>query len=493
MADRSGLRTLLPHTTLIQSFDTARFHEEDRSEEQDRVNLARTEVLLNILYGREVILPAGQIAESPAVTKIFGEVMGAYERHQKNIPARSRWKPFRIALEPQFHDYQDYVAKYEDVGAPMATLPLGEQRKAEERSKQLQYLKKLFLEGQFDQLGKAVGRDDYAEFSRLVSGYFDGQSAVRPLKHGVPEGSADFLSTMRNRIDKIPEEKRNIDALPEIQDTLNFFSGLKGERNFRGVWYANRERFGESWELARVWLDQALYFTLAQKYGVEHPVYVSQDLTRGRFDPQVVLGYESTPDTDFKRPDVPSVVAKVPEASWGYVWDLLTDDDFHYSVEKMTTAINNAQWDKELDIAVHEHTKFLNQCFSDIAFDLRNGCFVLDVKKKPSSFHRIAGSVAASAVTAGAAPLLLNSFVPGSYIAAQVISAAFTTLAGGTAHQVINHCSQWFYRRRQNKLFSSNKAVLTGAQEVVNYWTKPVMDVGELARARSAQLSGPNG
>lgn len=142
--NRKGLLKLYPHTTLIQSFDTARFHE-DRFEEEERINLARTEVFMNLLYGREVVVPAGQIAESPAVFTLFREVMASYKQHPKNIPKKARWKPFRIALEYNYRDYTDFVSRYEDVGAPMATLPLGEQQRAEERKKALANVKELFL------------------------------------------------------------------------------------------------------------------------------------------------------------------------------------------------------------------------------------------------------------------------------------------------------------------------------------------------------------
>lgn len=490
--DRTGLRRLYPHTTLVQSFDTARFHE-DRFEEDERINLARTETFLNLLYGREIVIPAGQIAESPAVSALFREVMSAYKAHRKNIPEFARWRPFRIALEPEFRDYKDYVGKYEDIGAPMAMLPLDEQQKAQERDLALSHLKQLFLDGKYRELAKLIRRDEYEEYAELVADYFLEPTAIRPMRSGVPQGTADFVNTFRNRLGQVPEEKRDADALPEIESVIPYFEEQRSGSGFRGVWYANRERFGDSWELARVWLDQALYFTLAERYGVEHPVYVTQDLERGRFDPQVVLGFNTPEDGELVRPELPNEVARLPKLSWDVVWDVLADEGFHRRVDRLTAKINRAEWDRELDDAVWEHTEFLNESFSDIAFDLRNGCFVLDVKKKPGRLKSLIAGGLAGGVAAGAVPLLANSFLPGAGLAVTFFQGAASTIAAGLTNRLVTTESQWFYRRRKRKLESSNKEILRDAMEVVNFWTKPVLNAGEIARARSAKLMEADG
>lgn len=485
------LPDLLPHTTLIQSFDTARFHD-DRFEEEERINLARTEAFMNLLYGREVLIPAGHIADSPAVFRIFLEIMSSFEKHQRDIPTRARWKPFRIALEPDYADYADFVRKYRDEGAPMAQLPVDEKKRIEERQKLIRELGGLFLEKDFDSLEKKIQRPGFAEYSRLVSGYFDSNKAVRPIRNEITEASVDFKQTLLNRAESVGKEQQGFGFAEEIADTLPHVMDDRSRDNLRGVWYANRDRFGASWELARIWLDQALYFGLAEKYGVEHPVYVTQDTERDRIDPQVVLGYQTqdAPGRGFDRPQLPNDIAKLPKLNWDVVWDVLTDEGFHYRIDDLTARINNARWNQELDTAIWQHTEYLNEVFTDIAFDLKNGCYVLSAKKKPG---RLKGALA-GVMTGGAVPLLLNSFLPGTGEAAVFLQTGVPMLAAGlgtlTSHFVTSE-SQWFYRRRKKQLERSSREILRESMNVVNYWTKPVLDAGAIARTRSAQLAPP--
>jgi hypothetical protein len=112
------------HSTLIQAFDPVRLFS-NRTEEARRIMEARTEVLLNLLFGREVVLPAGQIADSPAVAVVYREVMLAFDQLPPAKRERIRAKPFRIALEHGYEDYTDYVARYIDVGAPIIQLHHG--------------------------------------------------------------------------------------------------------------------------------------------------------------------------------------------------------------------------------------------------------------------------------------------------------------------------------------------------------------------------------
>ena len=133
------LPVLQYQSTLIQAFDPARFRP-DRHGERSRLAEARTEVLLNLLFGREIVLPAGHIADSPAVATVYLEVMGAFDRLPLDRKFSVRNKPFRIALEASYLDYDDYVEKYVDVGSPVHHLPMRERRIAEERANALSHV-----------------------------------------------------------------------------------------------------------------------------------------------------------------------------------------------------------------------------------------------------------------------------------------------------------------------------------------------------------------
>ena len=69
---------LLPNTsltTMLQSADTARFHDDRMADKFVDVAQARAEILSALLFGYEVIIPAGAVADCPALFELLPEIM----------------------------------------------------------------------------------------------------------------------------------------------------------------------------------------------------------------------------------------------------------------------------------------------------------------------------------------------------------------------------------------------------------------------------------
>src|SRR5690606_11670188 len=105
--------------TLLQSLDTARYHADRVVDRQTDIHQARTEILSAVLFGHEVVIPAGQIADCPAVRTLLPEVLNSFERARRRVYQLSgrRYFPFRLGVERRFVEtdprgYDSFVRNY---------------------------------------------------------------------------------------------------------------------------------------------------------------------------------------------------------------------------------------------------------------------------------------------------------------------------------------------------------------------------------------------
>jgi hypothetical protein len=102
--------------TLFQTFDSARFDDRNsrvtglskrqiRKLEREDMAMARAEALGAIMFGHEVVIPAGAVADSPAFVQLFGEIMEPSVEERNRISLANggrRYNPFRVGFEPRF-------------------------------------------------------------------------------------------------------------------------------------------------------------------------------------------------------------------------------------------------------------------------------------------------------------------------------------------------------------------------------------------------------
>lgn len=457
------------HSTLIQAFDPVRFSH-DRVNEAQRIMEARTEVLLNLLFGREIVLPAGQVAESPAIAAIYREVMAAFDRLTPARRAKVRTRPFRIALEHGYHDYTDYVARYVDVGAPIVQLPLPELRRQEERAAGLALVKRLYIEKNYDTLEQIIGRPGFAEYARLVHTYLDTQALTRPVAHAA--SPPDLLAVVRQRIDALRAVKQEA-FLDEINEALPFFAQSGDFRTYRGLWYAHADRFGASWDIVRHWLDHSLYMNLTRYYDVQHPVFTTQELARDRYTAQdILMPADIVPGMD------PAPI-EIGAVDWISIWEIIADGDFQRSLSKMTQAIAGASLSNHLRDSVEEHAKVLNAALSALQLDLSRGKLVLQ-KKAGDVAPIVAGTLVGSLLF----PIIVGAFIPVPDVGVGAAIGTVGTLIGAGVGAIVSRESQFFAVRTAKAAADANQATVTKAVEHIiavtrrSSWATPGLSTG---------------
>ena len=353
---------------LLQSFDTARFRYDDRewlkrrngaplvTSTKQKIALARTEALLNICFGREIVVPAGQIADSPAFEAVFNEIHAAYAPRRIAIAeacARLRmpeWRPFRVGLENRSYvDYAGFTRAYRYTGADLVALAIeGEDAEREKQTGELlAEAAKLFGQGRFVELGDLIrtktGRQGFEVFARSVSDYFDASASVF-AEPGVPEvAKGEYAELFAARLGEQRTTGRGgelaIEMIEPTQRILSLLSaaGLKG---YRGNWYFHRREFRQNWQLARAYLDFRLFMNLSRIYAIDHPILVSQVFEYGRYDHCVFLGprFGQEREGDPRREtQLIELVGKVADRiDWDGVMEMFLDDHFLKNVALMT-------------------------------------------------------------------------------------------------------------------------------------------------------------
>lgn len=389
-------------TVIIQSFDTARFHETSiiKSDgeklfysDEEKIALARTETLINILFGREIVVPAGQIAESPAFRIIFSEIMDAYfDKSEKKIESAYNklqvpvWKPFRLALENKnTKDYTGFTREYKYTGAPMVALAANNKSQKEHMTigKGIEGLVKIFGIGDFDKLEELIEIKGYGEFAKRVKSYFTEEVSIFSNPDWTAQKVNNFADTFYARLkdeelvgNGVNEAKASLDLVDNIASDLD----QELTANLRGNWYIYAEKFGDIWPLARAYLDFRLYLNFTAQYNIDHPILISQEFEYGKFTHDLFLGRRISGGEDeaAEKSYLHELSKNYSEKiQWNEIFELFEKPEFILSIERMNWAYNT---NKSFQIkgTIESHGALLNKYLPNmIKFNSANSKFEL--------------------------------------------------------------------------------------------------------------------
>jgi serine/threonine protein kinase len=420
-------------SAIIQSLDSARFQnssfltsdgfKQDNTPDQ-KVALARTEVLLNLMFGREVVIPAGHIADSPAVFAIVGEILKIYQdEYQFRIDAAFKrenmplWRPFRLAMDdPANRDgYRGFVERYHYTGASLPLLQAAgrddgidfEQAKAQG----VEAVRGLFLGRKYDALEKAVRQDGYGLYAARIDRYFSDETSVFAVDPRPIEAMASYADVFFKHLDNdyvsgngVSEAKASLSMVEKIKSDLAQLieHGVDGATGFRGNWYVYAEQFKHVWPLARGYLDAKLYLSLAQKYGIDHPILVSQALEYGSFDHSLILGPRfgasiiEQPKLDSGLSDLAqSLAGPLP---WHEVFEAFLDRDFLISLRLLNQAFEGGDLDA-YRLMIRQHARLVDDLISIVNVNLRSG--EVAIEAGDASNARVAFSTYEPLIVAG--------------------------------------------------------------------------------------------
>ncbi|CAN5502907.1 hypothetical protein BH10PSE12_BH10PSE12_08480 [soil metagenome] len=385
--EMANLSTARHQACILQSFDTPRFRTDDsewlkRTDGEplitsldQKVALARAEALLAICFGREIVVPAGQVADSQGFEEVFNEIYAAYKPRQQAIKAACErvklpeWRPFRLGLErPELRDYVGFTQSYRYTGADMVLLTINDENVDKEKATAafFQEAVKLFGQQEFSALGDLMRtkakRDNFEPFARNIHAYFDPSASVFADPH-VPEVSTgEYASLFRSRLEDARLAGRGLDLARDALDIVTQIeSDLKqhGLEGFRGNWYIYRKKFKDTWPLARAYLDFRLFMNLARIYDIDHPILVSQAFEYGVFDHSLFLGPKfgaSEQDSPDREVDLLKLAACTSQGvNWDEVLEMFLDDDFLRSIRIMNRSFFSKDPDDSSEYTHHLH------------------------------------------------------------------------------------------------------------------------------------------
>lgn len=166
--------------------------------------------------------------------------------------------------------------------------------------------------------------------------------------------------------------------IEKIEADLTQFvgNGLSGATGFRGNWYYYARMFEDVWPLARGYLDAKLYLSLSSKYGIDHPVLISQAFEYGRFDHSLILGPKFG-EAVTEEPKLDAGLYRLTKALAGHIpWDQLFEiylnPRFLYSVSELNRAFISGNL-KYYQFAVERHAELVSREINNFSINIDSG------------------------------------------------------------------------------------------------------------------------
>jgi len=502
--------------TLLQSIDTARYHDDRQIDRKVDIDQARTEILSAVLFGHE---PAGVIAGCPATYRLLPEVLNGFEYARKRIHDKGRrYFPFRIGVERRFADedpqgydafIRDYIAYERRRIAPHIELGSNDalaSAKTQAKSP-VELLAEAFLAR--DWPGIRAVSDHYADYFEFFYEHFveSGERTPKPVtsRDGalttVPKDYySRFVSRCCSNLESRGVEYEHTHELRRLTGEIRrSMLNQNVDPGQRGSWYGSREQFEEKWEDIRVWFDHALYSRMARAFGVQIPSFFTQELSNSPIQRSASLAFLDHPSLKAFAGSVakgkPALPPAASEVNWPAVWQLVAEDDVQSKIRKLQLSIQDhlkalreqrlqlgdlsaAQKRKRIAVLhsdyrrksfddINEHIEFFNSGQSGFRFRHQNGRLLVDAKISPPKQNGIkvlvrnmigAGAgAAASVVTAGAPGLIAApAAVTGNYIGEKI---------GAGVGRMID-----YFSRPRGKSREAQENFFEAERIRVNYW-----------------------
>ena len=376
--------------------DTARYQEDHMADRLTDIAHARSEILSAMLFGYEVVIPAGAIADCPALIELIPEVMNNAGEHIDKIGKQSRidFRLFRIGLEEKYlklnglTGYSAFVADYlkSKLGAEPPLVALIDLARNSGWNQQTvpAILGKAYVDRDWkaiDQLGKDIAGasgdngalerfEDYRNYAQTVFHFLEpgihNSQASRPLfsptnfiSQTPPayyhEGIGNLLDTSAHR--KLAErdfEKERM-ALQRVYEEMVGNGANPAER---GSWYRYEAIFKNEgvWGYLRNWLDVLLYDRLRDGFDVRVPSYFTQELDACSEDLSMTLALTPLNSVgsfidDLQLQTQPFEHPAEFEVDWEPIWQLIAEKGYQVSLAAMTERYKDALACEEQELA----------------------------------------------------------------------------------------------------------------------------------------------
>ena len=318
-----------------------------------------------VLFGRSIVVPAGQIADCPAFIALFSEIMNAQKKVRQQVYQKSTYRPFLIGLEEAYVDYDDFVLDYRETVAPLANIGDQALARGTTREHQLKAMQRAYLERDYVALDK--GHLGYGHFAKLVADEFGkgATSGTRPahanrqrIFTGQQDGLASSLNGLLARLQAQEIIHSTLETIAEgiiaLRRDIGEGDPLRDSLALRGSWYSRQARFEKAWDVARLWLDHALYREFTVRYDVQIPSYFLQEVEFEQHPLDITLAFagDAVIDSikDRQQTERPVIFASADRVDWETVWEMVADAKFQHSLCTMNAELDVALLEEERTI-----------------------------------------------------------------------------------------------------------------------------------------------
>lgn len=352
--------------TIFQSLDTARYQKDGSDEKTFDTAHARSEALSALLFGHEIIIPAGVIADCPAFLELFGEVMGPSDEYRMKMGGDGEmYRPFRVALERRFDTasglsgYDAFIDDYRrsftiETAANVDLVSIGDlddgAQRAIQQQQRVAFLVDAFLNKKWKEV-RAVS-ESYGDHIQRVYSEFSPRASfsAKPVW-----AAADLLSTLpgdyyRQRIETLcgELEKREVplEGIAKLRSTTVAVHERLPNPAMRGQWYKNGRAYEDQWPIIRTWLDQGLYRLITASYEIALPSLFLQEMDDDEIVAKAALAFLPPGNVETFTSQVRTGKLPLPpvpeEVKWRDIWEMISEPDFRRSTDRLQFELADA-------------------------------------------------------------------------------------------------------------------------------------------------------
>ncbi len=389
--------------TLFQSFDAARFKDENaramgvsretlEQDAEEDIALARCELLGAMLFGHQIVVPAGSVADSQAFVQLLTEVFEPSRQQRAKIASLNRGEPyfpFIVGLEPRFREkadglsgydafVRDYLGNYSPDRIDTRVIAALSAKIGRSPEEAMVLVGNAYLTGKIDELETTV--PEYATHVRWVLEQFshrvlrpapDAFSATNQFKEASPTIYARAIEFCCREVEQHEDVPGGIEGRGAGNQAYNGLEDIRrvskeivaklkkdkraAEARERGVWYKHGTMYGEHWPVVRNWLDRRIHDMFVDGYEVSIPSYFTQKLPAGA-PTSAALAYLRNLG-DARRPGVApgDLMERLPfNVPWGAVWDILAEPEVQHEMAVLQAILTGRlEQDRALGNAGH--------------------------------------------------------------------------------------------------------------------------------------------
>ncbi|WP_299328594.1 hypothetical protein [Parasphingopyxis sp.] len=506
--------------TLLQSLDAARYQEDDELDRAFDISQARTDVLMAVIFGRKIVVPAGFIADSPGFQIIFSEVITALEASREKLYSLSSYRPFSLGLDHQFQNYDDFVRDYVDRFLDPETnlVVLGDIAKQQgvTNDQLLAFMSKAYLERKFFLIEQHGGPGLF--FNRIAREFGEGNDCSLTVTHGNihrPYSSKreGLALPLRAFLERTGAQFGDLASHKELSEGLEAIEKTSQGLGLRGTWYKNenRVRFGDTWDLARIWLDYSLNQEFITRYGVHVPSLFLQEIEQDKYPVGLTLGFASdglVKAVETGEQGSAGLSGATNKVDWDRIWEIVASSPFQNSLRRMNSKIKqaldneqrslaSAEEHKDTDIvrftrevrdarkgrqaavqdAMDQHIDTVLADLPDYAVENKLGKIFLRLKQQANEWtpkNAIAGFAVQKAAPAAVVSVTPTLFLASMGMPEAAINTALTTALGGvgmaTAEKIADHTIGKVMRPTLEGLLGLDQANIDKHIDHMNFW-----------------------